>query len=86
MEIEINTGDWVYIGENRISAVVCNILSEEKLEIVYLDSKQQAINEHIVLKNGMWVFENKNPCGGYSERSQRLELYVSILQEGRNRK
>ncbi len=75
--------EWISIGSNRRDAVICQILSEDRLEVVYLDNNGKAINEYVVLKDNIWCFENSNPCGGYADNSERLSLYVSTLREGK---
>lgn len=82
----IKSGDWIEIGENTFpkNAVVCKVLEDnKKLEVVYLDNMDKPISENVVNEDEVWVFENKNPCGSYAERSDRLRKYITILKKGR---
>jgi len=87
---KINRGDWIIIGDNRTgkSAVVCKIygdkgLSEDIIEVVYLDDRNRAINEDVIWKNNSWKFEKQGLGGGYADRYSRLNDCVAILRHGR---
>lgn len=85
---EIKPGQWISIGENSIKAVVCNVFDSsnafgERLEVVYLDSRNRAINEDVIWSGEIWRFKNSGPDGGYADRSQRLRRYVGILRNKR---
>lgn len=76
---KIQPRDWVHIG--KTPAVVCNILDEGKIEVVYLD-KNKAINEEAYWNNNCWEFVRQAPCGGYADNYQRLAEFVGILRKG----
>lgn len=75
--------DWISVG--MVDAVVCNIYEDKPgiIEIVYLDRKNQAINEDVCYKDGNWTFVYDGPNGGYADNYSRLGRFVSILRAGR---
>jgi len=85
---KVALGDWITFGSSRLpkSAVVCAVYDDPSLgdiEVVYLDDRNQAINEDMVWQDVKWDFKNSGPCGGYADQSDRLEHYVEILRGGR---
>ena len=75
--------DWILIGIKE--AVVCKVYNTDNsnmIEVVYLDDKDRAINEHAIFGNNSWQFINKGPDGGYADNYERLAEYVSILRLG----
>ena len=81
----IKPHDWITIGTRH--AVVSNIIEESddkiKVEIVYLDDKNKAINENVIWKNNKWEFEYNTPTGGYADKYTRLNEFVGQLRRGR---
>ncbi|MBW8000857.1 MAG: hypothetical protein FVQ80_02390 [Planctomycetes bacterium] len=80
-------GDWITFG-NNISAVVCTIYENTSLgeiEVVYIDSRDRAINADMVWRDGKWEFKSSEVCGGYADKYTRLEQFVSKLRSGRFR-
>ncbi len=75
--------DWISVG--LIDAVVCHIYADEpnKVEVVYLDNKNHAINEDVQYKDGIWTFIYDDPCGGDAVSSSARGEFVSILRAGR---
>ena len=78
--------NWISVGMN--DAVVCHIYKNEpgKIEVVYLDRRNRAINEDVHYKDGKWTFVYDGPNGGYADNYSRLGEFVSILRAGRWRK
>lgn len=82
-------GNWVTVGPNRaVKAVVCRVYDgvgiTGKIEVVYLDSKNQAINEDVKWMDGHWDFCMSS--GGYADNYSRLQRFVQILREGSTRR
>lgn len=77
--------DWISVGFK--DAVVCRIYENElgKIEVVYLDDRNRAINEDVHYKDGKWKFLFDGPNGGYADNYPRLRDFVSILRVGRYR-
>jgi hypothetical protein len=77
--------DWISIGFKE--AIVCQIYENEldKIEVVYLDDRNRAINEDVHYKDGKWKFLNDGPNGGYADDFLRLKNFVSVLRVGRYR-
>jgi hypothetical protein len=75
--------DWIHVGFR--DAVVCKIYDKElsKIEVVYLDDRNRAINEDVHFKDGKWKFLIDGPNGGYADGYPRLRTFVSILRVGR---
>lgn len=75
--------DWISIGIR--DAVVCHIYENDsnKVEIVYIDDRNRAINEDAHYLDGKWSFVYDGPCGGYADNNQWLGEYVRILRGGR---
>lgn len=81
----VKAGDWVVVGKNGTHAVVCTVFSNEELkdeiEVVFIDSRDRAINRHIRWNNEYWEFVGD--LGGYADKYDRLRKYVRILRSGR---
>lgn len=82
----VSPEQWVSIGKNSpgISAVVSQVYNESNIEVVYLDSKNQAINEDAIWSVDHWKFKHQGLCGGYADKSDRLRRSVGILRAGRS--
>ena len=78
-------GDWITVG--NIDAVICTSYPDnpDRLEIVYLDERDRAINDNILFSNDKWDFEIQGASGGYADRYDRLSEFVSVLRRGRYR-
>jgi hypothetical protein len=78
--------DWISVGMNN--AVLCHIYENEpgKIEVVYLDRRNRAINEDVHYKVGKWTFVYDGLNGGYADNYSRLGEFVAILRAGRWRK
>ncbi len=81
----VKLGDWVEIGTSPpyVRGVVCSIYDDQRLgdiEVVYIDVRDQAINEDVVWNDNHWEFKSKGQVGGYADRYSRLNNYVSILR------
>ena len=84
---DISPEDVIYIGKGLTSkrAVVCNIYEGEgRVEVVYLDDRDRAINEKVRWAGDHWEFVRKGPGGGYADHYGRLARYVAILRAGRS--
>ncbi len=79
--LNIKPGEWISIG--RKSAVITKIYDPSNIEVVYLDDRDRAINEEAVWKGNCWEFKHQGPCGGYADKIDRLDEFVSILRQGR---
>ncbi|KEO73674.1 hypothetical protein [Anditalea andensis] len=79
----IKPKDWIYIGSQHV--VVCKIYEDypDKIEIIYLNDRNQAINEDAHYIGGKWTFAHEGPCGGNADNYPRLAEYVRILRAGR---
>lgn len=79
---EMEPGSRIYYGESfpRKKAIVCQIYDPNNIEVVYLDDRDHAINEDMILRNGKWEFKHEGPCGGYADNYPRLSNYVSMLR------
>jgi hypothetical protein len=73
--------DWIYVGQLR--AVVCTVRSKDRVEIVWLDDRNRAINEDAVWNGQAWQFASSGPSGGYADKNDRLAGFVSELRHGR---
>ena len=84
MTNKYNPGDWIKVG--HIDAVICKSYQDNpsRYEVVYLDNRDQAINEDVLFINNQWNFEIQGPSGGYADKNHRLSEFVSILRKGRN--
>lgn len=84
----VSSGDWISIGKRidpvMVNAVVCNVF-DERIEVVYLDIRDRAINEDVVWTGTHWKFKDQGPSGGYADNYDRLTEYVSKLRRGRFR-
>lgn len=80
----IKIGDWITIGtrSDLKEAVVCTVCADS-IEVVYLDDRDQAINEEMVWEKGKWHFKISGPCGGYADKCPRLSEFVGKLRRGR---
>lgn len=74
---EAHECDVIYIGNTR--AVISQVYPDGSVEVVYL-SRDRAINEDAVKKDGKWEFKISGPCGGYADNYPRLARYVTILR------
>jgi len=80
---KVKPGDWIMVGKNGKSAVVCCVYDDkDEVEVVYLDGGR-AINEDVIWKIDHWEFKIEGPCGGYADNYSRLSDYVAILRRGR---
>ena len=83
---EIKPKDWITIGSTR--AVVCRILEKSeatlRVEVVYLDNKEQAIGEEVSWQSGNWEFTS--PDGVYADKFSRFNEFVSQLRFGHHKK
>jgi hypothetical protein len=82
---EVKKKDVIFKGEwpeKVLKLVVCRVYDEQNIEVVYLDYRNRAINEDMVLKDGKWEFKISGPCGGYADNYPRLSEYVKILRNG----
>ena len=79
MNRKVSPGDWVQVSYRN--AVVCEVISEHKIEIVYLD-RGRPINEYAIYDGEKWIFEFSGPCGGYAINSNRLARFVKQLLAG----
>jgi hypothetical protein len=72
--------DWISVGIH--DAVVCHVYENEpgKIEGVYLDRRNRAINEDVYFANGKWAFVDDGPYGGYADNYSRLGEFVSVLR------
>ena len=79
----IKLKDWISLGTRQ--AVVSRIYedSTDKIEIVYLDDRDRAINEDAFFDDGKWHFAEAGPNGGYADNIPRLTEYVRKLKAGR---
>ncbi|MCU7974894.1 hypothetical protein L5M43_06320 [Shewanella sp. SW36] len=71
------------IGHPRKKAVVCNVYTETEpleIEVVYLDTKNRAINEDMFWNGEEWKFKIDGPNGGYADNYERLAVFVSQLR------
>jgi hypothetical protein len=59
--------DWISVGSN--DAIVCHINENEpgKIEVVYLDYRNRAINRDAQYVDGQWTFVYNAPDGGYAD-------------------
>ena len=80
-DLIIRPGEWISIG--NISAVISKIYDNSNAEVVYLDDRNQAINEDAVLVNNSWKFKYEGVSGGYADKNSRLREFVGILRRGR---
>lgn len=80
---ELSLGDWISFGQMK-KAVVCRIYDKENIEVMYLDDRDRAINEDMVLVDDKWKFKIQGPNGGYADKYPRLSEYVRILRAGQN--
>lgn len=78
-EKQINLGDLIYIGNRK--AVISNIYDNDltKIEVVYIDDRNRAINKDAHLVEGIWEFDG-SLGGGYADKYDRLQEYISILK------
>lgn len=79
---DVKTGDFIHFGSGLLlkKAIVCSIYDSENIEVIYIDDRNRAINEDMVLKEGKWVFKHQGPCGGYADKYERLSDYVRRLR------
>ena len=75
--------DWVTIEPAGTPAVVSSIRADGRIEVVYLDGRDRAINEDLVWRGGSWRFAHEGVDGGYADKSARLQPYVEVLRRGR---
>ncbi|MEX1014175.1 MAG: hypothetical protein WDZ80_03380 [Candidatus Paceibacterota bacterium] len=83
---EVTPGQWISLGTDPLTsrdAVVCRVYEEGRIEVVYLDRRDRAINEDAIWNGERWVFENPGPGGGYADNYNRLGQYVRKLRAGR---
>ena len=80
-EVKVKQFIWV----NGREAIVAKVYDCQKVEIVYLDDRDRAINENAILNDGKWKFERAGPCGGYADQSERLSNCVSMLRSKRGK-
>ena len=73
--------EWIRVG--NVDAVVCSEREPGRAEVVYIDDRQRAINEHVIWADGRWGFEIEGPCGGYADKNPRLSEFVASLRRGR---
>jgi hypothetical protein len=78
---EVKPHDEVRIGIRR--AVVCQVYDQKRVEVVYLDDRDRAINEDAVWRSGKWDFEHSGPNGGYADKYDRLSAFVAQLRRPR---
>lgn len=80
---QVQLKDWITVGTRK--AVVSKIYedSTDKIEIVYLDDRNRAINEDAFFEDGKWHFVEAGPNGGYADNIPRLAEYVRKLKAGR---
>ncbi len=80
---QVKLKDWISVGTRK--AVVSRIYedSTNKIEIVYLDDRDRAINEDAFFKDGKWYFAEAGPNGGYADNIPRLAEYVRKLKAGK---
>lgn len=80
---EVKPDDEIRIGSRR--AVVCQVYEPGRVEVVYFDDRDRAINENAVWRSDRWEFELSGPCGGYADRNSRLAACVAQLRRLRAR-
>jgi len=78
---EVKPHDEIRIGIRR--AVVCQVYGPGRVEVVYLDDRDRAINENAVWRSNRWEFELFGPCGGYADGNSRLSAFVAQLRRPR---
>ena len=84
MTHEFPLGSWQYIGENNISAVVCQHYNDPNyVMVVYLQNKE-AIARDAIYSNGKWKFEYPEPDGWKADNRPGLHEYILILKRGRH--
>lgn len=85
---DVNTGEWVSLGSSpRTHAVVTEVYPDSepgRIEVVYLDDRDRAIQEDVVWEEEHWQFKDSGPVGGYADRVSRLSEFVAILRRGRH--
>jgi hypothetical protein len=81
---EVKLGEFIYFGNNPLpkKAIVCRIYDSETIEVIYIDYRDRAINDDMVLKDGEWVFKHPGPSGGYADKYDRLSQFVRRLRQG----
>jgi hypothetical protein len=79
---EVKLGEFIFYGNDLLpkKAIVCRVYDAENIEVVYLDYRNRAINDDMVLKEGQWVFKHQGPSGGYADKYDRLSQFVSQLR------
>ena len=75
---EINPHDELRIGSRK--AVACTVYGLGRIEVVYLDDRDRAINEDVVWRDYKWRFEHSAPVGGYADKHDRLQAFVTQLR------
>ena len=82
---KVKPHNWITVGSRN--AVVCRVFDKTnsfvKVEVVYLDDKDQAIGEEVTWQNGKWEFTS--PDGIYADNHSRFNDFVSQLRAGRGR-
>ncbi|MGF1873583.1 hypothetical protein [Photobacterium indicum] len=79
----IKEGDWIEV--EGVSSVVSRVREAGHYfgECEVVCSPNKPANRDAKWSNGEWVFTNSNDFGGYAEKYDRLNRFVSILKRGK---
>lgn len=64
-ESNVNTGDWIYVGNSKIPAYVINVVSSSKVSAGYYQNGFKAIKENFLWNGKEWEFETAGVSGAY---------------------